>query len=79
MTKSDLYHNLVVLGRAYRNGLIFPDTRHATKANLANRCTWMQRALELKDSNSDLAYNLFWAAWISGCIETSVAQKAGLS
>lgn len=80
MTKSDYYSILVALGREYNRGAMFPQTQHASKENLVDRCTWMQRALELKNSDPNLAYNLYWAAWISGCIDNpTIAEKAGIA
>ena len=64
--KQDDYSALVKLGRQYNPGAMFPCGR-MTKADLKNRVTWAQRALDLKSTDENKSYKFYWAAWVSGC------------
>lgn len=77
-TKAILRQQLVELGRQYSPRVWpYPEMKGTTRELLQARCTWMQKALDLKLVDKDLAYELFSAAW-NGFLDPSVAQKAGL-
>jgi hypothetical protein len=79
MKKQDHFNRLVDLGRTYTDPLLatFPYTRGANSKSLADRCRWMEKAIELKKVDRELAYQVFQAAW-SGYLSSDIAQKAGL-
>lgn len=81
MSKYEYFSRLVDLGREYCAPLLasFPNTRGATKADLERRCTWLEKAIELKPVDRELARNLFEAAWSSGLLSPTLAQQAGLA
>jgi len=79
MTKHNHYQRLVELGRACYPSSFFPQVQHETLGGMARRVAWMEKALELKASDKELAYDVFYSAWVSGHLPSTVAEKAGIA
>jgi hypothetical protein len=60
--KTDLYHDLVTLGRQYNPGALFPIGK-LTKSDLTQRIALMKKALDLKETDRQKSYTYFSAAW----------------
>ena len=80
MSKQEQLNHLVVLGTEWDKNLIpFPSVRYNTKADLEKRCRWLEKAIELKPVDRDLAEALFRAAWLTNYLPSTIAQQAGLA
>lgn len=80
VTNRKLHQQMVELGRSFesRTGYVYPTRFVATKTDYERGIVYLERAIELKASNPDIAEKLCECALWGNLLPSSVAQEAGL-